>query len=158
MEESSYAGISVRGIDLWVSTTSASSDFEKVASFEATKGTRKSYILNTMARARWLKLLITSNYGHSDYTEMMELEAYGTIVKKSDNPALSGSYNTNYNMLLFKQEGKSVHGCYDLASGTINGKTDGRTAKFQWSEKQGTYTGTAVLVLAADGKTLNGTW
>ncbi|RMG61630.1 MAG: hypothetical protein D6715_13315 [Calditrichaeota bacterium] len=61
-----------------------------------------------------MRLIIRSNWGYATYTEMMELEAYGTPVGTADTRgSVSGVYSTNYNLLKLIQTGHRVEGCYD---------------------------------------------
>lgn len=158
VEESAYPGISARNIEIWVSTQGPDSGYKKAMVIEAAQHQRKLFKFPQPTEVRWLKLVVTSNYGHPDYTEMMELEAYGKFIENIDSPDFSGVFNTNYNLMLFKQQGNQVRGCYDWDGGTLTGTTDGRTVQFEWREDEGTDIGTAVMVLASDGVAINGIW
>jgi outer membrane protein OmpA-like peptidoglycan-associated protein len=157
-EESGYPGISARKFELYASTTSREKGFDLVYAGEAAKGERKVFALKKPVKTQWLKLVVLSNWGHPAYTEIMELEAYGEPVGTAPQQRpVSGVYDTNYNLLRLEQDGSTIEGCYDWDNGTLSGTTDGRVIKFQWIE-DGPETGTAVMVLTADGSFLNGLW
>ena len=157
-QEASYPGISAKGFRLESSNRSATKGFELVLQAEAAQGDRKEFSLPKKADARWLKLTILSNYGDANYTEIMELEAYGASSKTPKQQApLSGVYDTNYGLLLFNQDGDQVLGCYDHDGGQLSGATDGRVMRFEWRE-HGPQIGTAIMVVSADGNFVNGLW
>jgi outer membrane protein OmpA-like peptidoglycan-associated protein len=140
--------------------TSATAGFAPMGTFEAAKGARKEFQLAPAGTvAQWLKLEVASNWGHAEYTELMELEAYGEPEgEPTAAPPIAGVYQTNYNLLLLRQRGSAVVGCYDWSDGTLMGSTDGRVVQFEWREDQGTDVGTAIMVLSSAGDYLNGLW
>lgn len=157
-QESNYPGISAHKFELYASTTSRSEGFALVCSGEAAKGERKVFPLDKPAKAHWLKLVVLSNWGDPAYTEIMELEAYGEAVGSAPQQrSISGVYDTNYHLMRLEQDGSTIEGCYDWENGTLSGTTDGRVIRFQWIEGS-VQTGTAVMVLTADGTFLNGLW
>jgi len=157
-QEPGYPGISARAVEVWTSTTSAEAGFSKVATLEAAKGASKEFALPTPTEAQWLKLVITSNYGHKEYSELMEVEAYGTPVgPPPKRPPRAGVYDTNYGKLQLWEEGDSIVGCYP-SDGTVMGSADGRTITAEWRQNQGKRFGGAVFVLNSPGVMLNGLW
>ena len=156
----SYPGISAREVRVSSSTTSPSTGFTLLGTFEAPQGARKDFLLAPPGNvAQWLKLEVVSNWGHAEYTELMELEAYGEPEGEATAPPpVTGVYSTNYNLLLLQQRGSRVVGCYDWSDGTLMGSTDGRVVQFEWREDQGTDVGTAIMVLSSAGDYLNGLW
>ena len=158
-EESSHPGISACEFELHASATSPEEGFRLVLSGEAAQGERKEFSLKEPVEARWLKLVILSNWGHPSYTELMELEAYGdTAGEVPEQESLQGVFDTNYNLVQFNQEGTHVEGCYDWDEGVLSGSTDGRVVQFEWREDGGRQVGSAVMVLSSDGNLLNGLW
>lgn len=158
-QESSDPGISARAVEVWVSTTGADSGFSRVLDAELTNGARTEAALPANTEARWLKVVIRSNWGNGQYTELMELEAKGEVIEEDvRQPPLAGVYNTNYNLMLFEQKGQQVRGCYDWDGGVLTGTTNGRVVQFEWREDEGGQVGTAIMVLSSDGMTLNGLW
>jgi outer membrane protein OmpA-like peptidoglycan-associated protein len=86
----------------------------------------------------------------------MELEAYSAAAGEAPKQrSVSGVYGMNYNLMRLEQAGNTIEGCYDFHNGTLSGTTDGRVIRFQWIEDN-PRTGTAVMVLSADGTFLNG--
>lgn len=157
--ENDNPGISAREFELWASGESPDQGYELILDAQAEQGERAVFSLTEKTPARWLRLVIRSNWGHPDYTELMELEAYGNALEQPRNrPPLTGVYDTNYDLLLFEQDGRQVHGCYDHDGGKLTGTTDGRTVQFEWRENQGKEIGTAIMVLADSGDLVNGLW
>ncbi len=157
-QEPGYPGISLRAFKLYVSTTSPKEGFQLALAGEVPRGKRKEFGFQKPIKARWLKLVALSNWGHERYTEIMELEAYGDLTGKSTKQSsVSGVFDTNYNLLLLKQEGNDVEGCYDWDNGVLSGVTDGRVVRFEWREN-GPQIGTAIMVLSSSGNFLNGLW
>ena len=88
----------------------------------------------------------------------MELEAYGEPVGTAASPKpVRGVYDTNYNLMWLQQSGSQIEGCYVWDNGRLNGTTDGRVIRFQWTE-DGPQIGSAIMVLTSDGSYLNGLW
>lgn len=157
--EADYPGISARRVEVWGSLDGPDQGFRKILDVEAEKAARSLFELPQPVEARWLKLRIRSNWGHGQYTELMELEAYGEALEvREERPPLAGVYDTNYDLIVFKQEGDQVRGCYDFDGGTLAGTTDGRVVRFQWTENGGDQHGTAIMVLSQSGEQLNGFW
>ncbi len=116
------------------------------------------FALEKPTEARWLKLVIVSNWGHPLHAQLMELEAYGEPVGEvSQQAVVHGIYSTNYGLMRLVQDGSLVIGCYDGDHGTLSGRTDGRVLKFWWWE-DGPSMGNAFMVLSSDGNSLNGVW
>lgn len=157
-QESGYPGISARRFKLYVSNQSANDGFELVYEGEASMGERKGFTMERMVPGQWLKLEVLSNWGNPDYTEIMELEAYGEPVNAvTASKPVGGVYETNYGIMWLRQKGVEVEGCYDWDDGRLAGTTDGRVIRFQWVES-GPQTGTAIMVLTSDRSFLNGLW
>lgn len=153
--ESSYPGISARHVEIHASTTSSTDGFQKIATLEAAQGKRKEFPL-APTKARWLRLIILSNWGHAQYTELMELEANGKPLEEVKAAAISGVYVTNYGPLLLKQFGSNVYGCYG-GGNTVWGSFNGRVLQAEWRHS-GSRIGTAMMVLSSDNEFLNGLW
>jgi outer membrane protein OmpA-like peptidoglycan-associated protein len=157
-QEPQYAGISARHIEIWTSVQSPTAGFTKVATVEAARGTRSEMALPNV-QARWLRLVVADNWGHADYTEFMDLEAYGTPVGAAPQQAsLTGIYDSNYGTLRLVQQGTSVRGCYRGNAGTVQGATDGRMLNVEWRSTGSSSHGSAVMVLTSSGDFLNGVW
>ncbi|MBW1847152.1 MAG: OmpA family protein [Deltaproteobacteria bacterium] len=157
-QEGGNPGISARKFILYGSIASYQDGYKKIFEGEAEKGKRKVFSFKTPTQAQWLKFTVQSNWGDAKYTEIMELEAYGDNVNKTDTAKkVDGVYHTNYNLFQLKQQGNKVQGCYDHDNGKLSGTTNGRVIRFQWAE-DGPQVGTAIMVLNSDRSFLNGLW
>jgi len=156
-QETDYPGISARQIEIWLSTASAQDGFELVSTVEATQGGRDTFPLPLGVEARWIKLVIVTNWGNEEFTELMELEAYGILVGDPlPPPDVGGTYLTNFGSLYLEQSGDLVRGCYDDGTATVAGRLDGRVVRMQWRESDGA--GSALLTVSSGGDFLNGLW
>ncbi len=157
-DELQYPGISAREVRFSASTRSHTGPWKPLGVVEARPFGRAELALTEPAKARWLKVEVLSNHGHSAYTEISELEAYGEPVDEVVfQPEATGLYQTNYGPLLLEVDGDRVEGCYELDKGYVYGTTDGRVFQINWIEHRGEERGTAVLVLAST-RFLNGLW
>lgn len=157
-DEQAYPGVSARQVRYSASTQSSQSGWEPVATIEARQFSRKEELLDKPLLARWLKVEVLSNYGHRDYIEINELEAYGKPV--GERPSFidpNGVYQTNYGLLKLQVDGSQVTGCYEVDKGYVHGTTNGRVFNIEWMEHKGEERGTALLVLSSKGF-LNGLW
>jgi hypothetical protein len=124
---------------------------------QATQGGREQFPLPRGSRARWIKLVINGNWGSPDFTELMELEAYGAPVGAPPLPRpVSGTYLTNFGPLYLEQSGERVRGCYDDGSAVVHGRLDGRMMRLDWRERDSA--GSALLTVSAGGDFINGLW
>ena len=113
-----------------------------------------------MAKAvtgRWIRLTMKNNHGSVDYIELFDFRAYGEQKTKTAVPSVSGTYETNFDKFRVQQDGASVTGCYEHASGLItNSGIEGRVTRFTWVQDKDR--GPAVLTFSPDGKELFGRW
>jgi hypothetical protein len=79
-DELDYPGVSARKIRFSASAVSPQTGWRPVLEVEAKQFARKEIKLEKPIVARWLKVEILSNFGNSRYTEINELEAFGTPV------------------------------------------------------------------------------
>jgi outer membrane protein OmpA-like peptidoglycan-associated protein len=75
-ESQGYPGISTKDVEVYVSTSSATSGFQHVLSVRLEQNKNNQLVKITPVQARWVKLVITSNYGDVNYTEFGQLGAY----------------------------------------------------------------------------------
>lgn len=156
-QEIDFPGVSAREIEVWLATREGDGAFELAAVLEATQGGRELFPLPTGSRARWIKLVINSNWGNEEFTELMEIEAYGSPVGSLPGPsAISGTWLTNFGPLYLEQSGELVRGCYDGGGSMVTGRVDGRMMRLAWREAGGA--GSALLTVSASGDYLNGLW
>lgn len=148
-------GRGARYFELSGSATSSLEGYIQLLSAEAPEGERSVFEITHDAPVRWLKLMVKNNWGASDYTEIMELEAYGEVLSSDELAEFNSIFDTNYRLLRLRQTGRNVEGCYDWDNGRLDGDTDGRVIRFEWRE-DGPQIGTAILVLTADAQYLNG--
>lgn len=157
VQENGYPGVSARAVTVFGSIGSATQGFTQLTSFEAPRGGRKEMKLNAPTKVQWLKFVINTNWGNDEYTEIMEIEAYGQPVGPAPRVDVTGIYQTNYGSLRIVQDGTKITGCYDCCgSGKISGNLIGRVIQFEWSEGEGKKSGTAIMVLSMKGDALNG--
>lgn len=156
--ESSYPGISARGIQIWTSRDGPSGPFESALEAEVPQGARATFSLPAGPVAQWLRLEVHSNWGDALYTAIMELEAAGQSEEPLTLRDVSGSYSTNYGPLRLEQTGTLIRGCYDQNGGTFSGSVAGSTLHLEWRQNSGLRSGTALLVLSSAGDALNGIW
>lgn len=158
-EEMNFPGVSAREVVFMGSTESAATGYRELVTIQGKQFDRAEVTLPEPVNVRWLKVLVKSNYGSKNSTELSELEAYGKPVGEApQHPAITGVYATNYGPLRIAVEGNRVEGCYDVDAGYIWGTADGRVLQINWLEHQGEEQGVATLVLAANGSFLSGLW
>jgi outer membrane protein OmpA-like peptidoglycan-associated protein len=158
-QEANYPGISPKDVEVQASNVSPTEGFNPILKVQLPKGTRQEFRLNSPVTARWLKFIIRSNWGNANYTELMEVEAYGQPLSGTVVQApLSGLFKTNYGLLQFDQAGNTVKGCYYEGAGVLNGNTDGRVVQFEWRQDHGQKVGTALMILSSKGDFINGFW
>ncbi len=158
-QESGYPGISAKDIEIQVSASSAAAGFRRVLLGQARRGARTVFRLPPGTEARWLAVLVHSNWGHQEYTEIMEFEAAGAPVgAPPPRPPVSGVYGSNYGPILISQQGGFAGGCYYGGSGWLTGSTDGRVLKLEWRQDHGRRFGATIMVLTSAGDFLNGLW
>ena len=75
-ETGGWEGISAKDVEVYVSTTSATSGFKHIVSFRLENNKNNQVVKITPVQARWVKFVITSNYGYDGYTELGQLGAY----------------------------------------------------------------------------------
>ncbi len=75
-EQGGWEGISAKNVRVEVSTVSAEQGFQSVASFELEREKNNQIVHIEPTEARWLKIVITSNWGHADYTELGKLGVF----------------------------------------------------------------------------------
>jgi len=159
VQERELPGISARSIEILASTSSPTEGFAHVMTVEAPKGARGVFPLPAGTQARWLKLVVKSNWGAAEYAEIGEIEGYGRPVGAAPSRRdVTGVYETNYGRLDLVQIGNTVLGCYFNGAGAITGVTDGRVLNLQWVQAGDRKTGPALLVLSAGSGHLNGIW
>jgi outer membrane protein OmpA-like peptidoglycan-associated protein len=159
MQEGGYPGISARSVELWLAE---GGPWKKAGSFQAGKLDRKEFPLPAGTRARQVKLVVTGNHGNAEYTEIAEIDLFGTRTAPVAPARIAGNHRTNYGPMRFVQEGDEVHGCYDWASrrSDVWGTVSGRNARVTWLEESdgSVRQGTAAFAVTEDGNEVWGVW
>jgi outer membrane protein OmpA-like peptidoglycan-associated protein len=75
-DEQGWEGISAKELSVEVSTVSAKEGFQKVASFQLERNKNNQLVHLEPSQARWLKIVITSNWGNEEYTELGKLGVF----------------------------------------------------------------------------------
>jgi OOP family OmpA-OmpF porin len=148
-----------KDIDVFVSATSASAGFTLLTSVALKAGLdRQHFDLAKPASARWLKLVVKSNHGDAEFSELMEFRALGKALTQTAAPAmLSGTYeNGTYGNFHLAQDGAQLSGCYEHNGGLIQGGLESHLMRLDWHEANGK--GAALMVLKRDGKSFEGWW
>ncbi len=157
-QEGGYPGISAKTVEVYGSSTSASAGFNRLATVTVPKAARGETPLAKPAAVQWLKFVVTANWGNEEYTEIMELEAYGAPVGAPPKVDVAGLYQTNYGPMRLEQAGAQVWGCYYEGDGQIEGNLTGRVLQGEWRQNEGKRVGGLVMVLSSAGDALNGAW
>jgi outer membrane protein OmpA-like peptidoglycan-associated protein len=158
MQERGYPGISAKTIELYAGD---GLNFVKVAAFAIGKEERKEYPLPQGTAARQVKVVVTGNHGHKDFTEIAEIELFGARAGTTPAPQVAGDFKTQYGPMRFVVEGDEVYGCYDYKDGgDIFGSLAGRNARVTWVEFMSgkARQGNATFAVTADGAALFGVW
>ena len=153
-----HDGISAGHVTVLASSEARKGPFNVVFDGDLDANTATVVSLPAHVRARWLKLSITNNGGHSQYTELMEFQALGTPEPGArERPELAGTYKTNWNPFFIVSDTEEVRGCYDYDGGTFSGNYAEDFVTMEWRE-HGPQIGKAVLAITADGAYFNGFW
>jgi outer membrane protein OmpA-like peptidoglycan-associated protein len=158
MQEGGYPGISAKAVELWLD---GGGSWRKVGTFQIGKLERKEYPLPAGSRARQVRLVVAGNHGNAEYTEIAEIDLFGTRATPAATARIAGNFKTNYGPLRFVQEGEEVFGCYDWADvAAVWGTVVGRNARVVWYEERGASAreGTATFALAPGGDRIWGVW
>jgi outer membrane protein OmpA-like peptidoglycan-associated protein len=122
----------------------------------------QKFALKTPAAGRYLRLTVLSNWGDSQYMEIMDVYAYGKPLVQRALANNSGAFSSTYGNFHMQQTGATVNGCYEWNNGLIeNGGFDGRVLRFTWTEGAvggNRHGGPAMLIFADDGQSFTGFW
>lgn len=157
-EEEGYPGISAKTVEVFVGEGSA---LRRLGTFSVGRSERREHALPAGTIARRVRVVVTANHGHPQFTELMEVEVLGVREGKPATPAFAGDFATNYGPIRLVTDGDTVRGCYDWTDGaTLDGVVDGRVARVTWSEPNddGPRSGSATFALSPDGGAIWGIW
>jgi outer membrane protein OmpA-like peptidoglycan-associated protein len=74
-EAGGWEGISAKDIEVHLSDGSATDGFRKVASFRLERNKNNQEVRVEPTQGKWLKIVVTANWGHAEYTELGKLGA-----------------------------------------------------------------------------------
>ncbi len=152
-------GRAAKNIDVQVSSTSATTGFVSIAGIALKPGLNKQHFnLTKPGTGRWIKLVVTSNQGDPEYSEIMEFRALGKQLTQTASPTnLSGTYSTAvYGNFHLVQDGALLSGCYEHDGGLVQGGLESHLMRMNW--RQAHSKGSAIMVLKRDGKSFEGWW
>lgn len=152
-----------KDVEVLVSDQSASTGFVSVARVTLARAEdNQSFALPTPATGRWVKFIVSTNYGATNYTEIMDLHAFGEPLATTPLPNVSGTYSSEaYGKFHLAQEGAQLTGCYEHQKGLVQGGLESHLMRLTWSENAGTQDATGgpvVMVLSRDGRGFQGLW
>jgi OOP family OmpA-OmpF porin len=148
-----------KDVDILVSDQSATAGFTLLASVVPRIGEdNQSFAPPAPKTGRWVKLVVKSSHGSTEYAEIMDARAYGIALTDTPTPNVSGTYNSlQFGLVHVRQDGAQLTGCYDHKGGRLQGGLDGHLMRLRWSEEDNGE-GPAVMVLTRDGKAFKGFW
>ena len=113
-EAGGWEGISAKDIEVHVSDVSGTDGFRKVASFQLERNKNNQEVRVEPTQAKWLKVVITANWGHADYTELGKLGALD-----------DGSRPTDIALELRNKGSVDIYGVYfDFASANVRSESE----------------------------------
>ena len=134
-EEASNPGCSAHGVEVWVSSSSPSEGFTKVATLALKRSGSGRVTLPKETMARWVRLIIPGNHGDQRYTELMEVSLLGHALEPSPQKNLSGTWRIDGGgTLRLTGDGTTLTGCALFAEDvwTVKGTGRGRAATLNW--------------------------
>jgi outer membrane protein OmpA-like peptidoglycan-associated protein len=157
--EKNNKGLCTKEIKVEFSTTSALDGYSEVNTFTLPEHEITTFTFPAK-EARWIKLTILSNYGNASFTELAEVEVYGSLknpeIKTID---ITGRWESNWGWVQLAQSGSSMSGNYEFNSGKIPmGGIERSRISFKWVEKKINREGWVTLFLNQDGTRLTGVW
>ena len=151
-----------KDVDVLVSDTSATAGFAAVTSVSLKPGLdHQRFAVAKPGAGRWIKLVLKSNNGDADYTELMEFRAFGRQLTQTAMPTdLSGTYHSEaYGDFHLQQTGAQLAGCYEHNHGLVEGGAEAHLMRLTWHEgEKGDSSGPAIMILKRDGKSFEGWW
>ncbi len=162
--ERDHPGISTRGVEIHTSVAGPESGFELAASGEVERGGESTFPMESR-EARWIRIVIRSNWGHSEYTELMELSASGQAIGAATTSQLTGVYEGRYEgrrlRTVLEQRDADVTGCYSgSGEGRLSGHAAERSAELEWRQDTdgGAGLNGSLLLVVSDAGELSGLW
>lgn len=152
-DDKKHPGVSARTVELWASTTGPKGGFDKVATFDLVRhGRTPEKSLPNPVEARWVKLIITENYGSKEYTNLKEVELFGEPAEKIETVNFAGEWSSNWGPMKIVQRGTEAAGCGPNL--TFRGNVHGRALQAVWksTKPKENYKGPLNLVMVKPDK------
>jgi outer membrane protein OmpA-like peptidoglycan-associated protein len=147
-----------KAVDVLISDVSATDGFKPLASVTL-KPAADGQRFAASGAGRWLKLVVKSNNGDADYSELTGFHAYGKALTSTPLKDVSGTYSSAaYGDFHLKQDGAQLSGCYEHDEGLVQGGLEAHLMRLTWSQSKGKSSGPAIMVQARDGKSFKGFW
>jgi outer membrane protein OmpA-like peptidoglycan-associated protein len=148
-----------KDIDVSVSDAATPTGFAPLTSVSLKPGAdHQHFALPKPGTGRWIKLVVKSNNGDADYSEIMEFRAFGRQLTQTPMPTnLSGTYHSAaYGDFHLQQDGAQLAGCYEHDNGLVQGGAEAHLMRLTWHQTHSG--GPAIMVLKRDGKSFEGWW
>jgi outer membrane protein OmpA-like peptidoglycan-associated protein len=150
---------SAKNVDVLISDISATAGFKPLTSVTLKAADGQRFAAAAPGTGRWLKLVIRSNNGDPDYTEIMNFRAFGKTLTNTQVQNVSGTYRSaQFGDFHLLQTGAQLSGCYEHDQGLVQGGLESHLMRLTWSQGGGKTSGPALMVQARDGKSFKGFW
>jgi hypothetical protein len=151
-------GSPVRRFEILGSIAGSDGPWFKIMQGEAEKNARARFDLAAPVRARWIRLIVDSNWTGSGQTRLSEFGTLGELEQQGAAAPtdVSGEYSHEYGPIVLQQEGNVIHGCFNKGYGRLEGLIFGRVMRLAYFEPASNAIGTATFV--ASGGKLYGFW
>jgi outer membrane protein OmpA-like peptidoglycan-associated protein len=159
VQEGEYPGISVKTVELLVSGGTGA--WKSLGQFTIGKNERREFPLPKGTQASRVKLVVIANHGNAQYTEIAEVDVFGSRAKPTPTATIAGDFVTTYGPLRFVQDGEDLYGCYDWVPGALVwGTITGRVAQVTWYEPKEDHVdqGAATFAVTGNGARIWGLW
>lgn len=151
-------GAPLRSFTVYGAVESAAGPYTEIFDGELAKGERETFKLDKPVRARWLKLVVESNWGDESQSYLAEFEALGTLEERAQvsKDDIDGVYDHEYGAIVLRKDGSRVTGCYGDGRGRLEGQIYGRILRMTFLEPDMPSIGAATFAWAND--TIFGFW
>lgn len=167
-QEALYPGVSARHVEVRAALDRGFETPTGELQMELPRGGDAAQSFREPVAARYLEVTIRSNWGHDQFTELMELAATGEPVSPEATPtdpapiAVSGVFRALGMTTALSAGGQHLSGCYrGGAPGVLEGRLHGRTAELEWrqvEDRGAGLRGSLSMVLADEGRQIQGVW
>ncbi|MEP0369312.1 MAG: OmpA family protein [Cyclobacteriaceae bacterium] len=158
-----YQKIETKDVRVEFSTESRGSGFTLVGEFELARDSLHQIEIKSQ-KARWIKLIVLSNYGSQSQIQLAEFQALGVPGNKIGKTVnINGLWHTNWQDMTIEQNGSTFTGEYSYIQDrkkykgkVLNGKINRNAITFIWDEKNSV--GRATLYMNEEGNRISGLW